>query len=242
MKGLFLFIGESFRSGSQYSRIKGLPESYIEQINACQSHVNFIKKLEDKYKLEKSKVVIVSYSTQYNNELLKIYNDNIVSYLFFTKMIGLNNLFHEGIKKINNINDYDFIFYNRIDLYLKDTLFEKIDLLQNKILFANICWLRDCICKNKYPRVNDMIIFIPRNFYSKITYVHVYHDAWYHLIEKGKMNNDDIDFILNTFHDSDSEKDYNPLYYIVNRNQSLIWHDQNKTFDKNKFFLYIKSK
>jgi len=82
-----------------------------------------------------------------------------------------------------------------------------------------------------------MMMYVPKSiFFPSLKFVHLYHDAWYHLIVNGKMNNDDMDFIINTFHDSDSQKDYNPLYYIVNRPQSLSWYDQNKTFNKEKFF------
>jgi hypothetical protein len=38
--------------------------------------------------------------------------------------------------------------------------------------------------------------------------------------------------MINTYHDSDSEKDFNPLYYIVNRAQSTVWHSEGLLFDK----------
>ena len=40
--------------------------------------------------------------------------------------------------------------------------------------------------------------------------------------------------MINTFHDSDSFKDYNPLYYIVNRSESTIQHTTD-IFDKFNF-------
>ena len=43
---------------------------------------------------------------------------------------------------------------------------------------------------------------------------------------------DDLNVMLETLHDSDSEKDYNPLYRIVNRPQSTEWHSSGYAFEK----------
>ena len=241
MKGLFLFIGEAFRFGSQNTKIRGIEQSYEEQIKASKSHVQLIKKIEEKYQLEKSDVVINSYNTQYNEDLLKIYNEFLINCTFNISLIGLNNLFHNCIHDIQNSEIYDFVFYIRIDLFLKDLFFEIIDINQDKILFPSICWFKDCMYKS-YPRINDMMIFIPKQYYSKIQYINVYHDAWYKLVKCGNMKNEDLDLIINTFHDSDSEKDYNPLYYIVNRDESTTWHSPGKIFNKNDFLRFIQLK
>ena len=34
--------------------------------------------------------------------------------------------------------------------------------------------------------------------------------------------------MLDTYHDSDSYKDYNPLYYMVGRPQTEEWYDKDK--------------
>lgn len=41
--------------------------------------------------------------------------------------------------------------------------------------------------------------------------------------------------MINTFHDSNSAKDWNPLYYIVNREESSIFHTKDEIFDKFNF-------
>ena len=43
---------------------------------------------------------------------------------------------------------------------------------------------------------------------------------------------EDLGTIINTYHDSDSSKDYNPLYYIVNRPENIIWHSEGDIFNK----------
>ena len=40
--------------------------------------------------------------------------------------------------------------------------------------------------------------------------------------------------MLNTYHDSDSAKDFNPIYYIVNRNVKNT-HRTKEIFDKYNF-------
>ena len=150
------------------------------------------------------------------------------------------NKFYTENKNIN-VNVYDFIFYIRIDLFLKDYLLKVMDITKNKILFPSICWGKNCIIKN-YPRVNDMMMFIPKKYYEFIRDINIYHNCWYKLINTSTIKNDDLDVILNTLHDSDSEKDNNPIYYIVNRPESKVWHSPNQIFDKEKFIQHINLK
>jgi len=240
MKGLFLFIGESFRYGSQKTKIRGTKESYDEQIKACKSHIKFIENMEQKYNLEKSDVIISSYTTKYDAELIAVYEKYLVNSTFQQILIGLTNTFHNILLNMKNINDYDFIFYIRIDLFLKDYLLKVIDITKNKILFPSICWGKKCIIKN-YPRVNDMMMFIPKKYYIYINYINIFHNCWYKLINTSTIKNEDLDVILNTLHDSDSEKDNNPIYYIVNRPESKVWHSPNQIFDKEKFIQHIQN-
>jgi len=239
MKGLFLFIGESFRYGSQKTQIRGTKESYDEQIKACKSHIKFIENLEQKYNLEKSDAIIGSYTTNYDAELIAIYDKYLVGSTFQQTLIGLTNIFHNTLLNTKNLNDYDFIFYIRIDLFLKDYLLKVMDITKNKILFPSICWSKKCIIKN-YPRVNDMMMFIPKKYYVFIKDINIYHNCWYNLIHSSTIKNEDLDVILNTLHDSDSEKDNNPIYYIVNRPESKVWHSPNQIFDKKKFIQHIQ--
>jgi len=54
-----------------------------------------------------------------------------------------------------------------------------------------------------------------------------------------------MDVMINTYHDSDSQKDFNPLYYIVNRPENNVWHSENEIFTKpviEKFTLVKKNK
>ena len=48
-------------------------------------------------------------------------------------------------------------------------------------------------------------------------------------------------FLLNTYHDADSYKDYNPYYYMVGRDQTTEWYDKDKinnNYNTDNIFCY----
>jgi hypothetical protein len=222
---LIIFLGESFRLGGQNTRNRGSPESYKEQMNACYSHIRFIKNLKCDVD-----VFIGTYHTPYDEELLSVYEPYLIGSTFYPDVIGINNLFHKTIKEVD-IEKYDSIFYIRIDLYLKDYFLEVFQPKQ-MILFPTICWKHDSKISG-HPRVSDTMLFIPKKYYEFIKHIFVFHNVWRDLLEF--LTYDDMDTIIQTYHDSDSEKDYNPLYYIVNRPQCEIFHSEGHIFDKYNF-------
>lgn len=234
MNGLIIFIGESFRLGGQFTRNRGSKESYSEQIKACNSHINFIEHIIQKFQLNSMSVFLSSYNTQYDNDLLSIYNKYLLGYNLYNDVIGLNTLFKNSINKIENIEKYDFILYIRIDLYLKQEFFNIFNPMINTILFPTICWKHDSHVGNN-PRVNDMLLFIPNKYYKYIKNIIIGHNTWNYLINNTDLTYDNLDTMINTYHDSDSLKDYNPLYYIVNRSESKIWHSEGHIFNKYNF-------
>jgi hypothetical protein len=234
MKCLILIFGESFRTGSQHSRIRGKEESYSKQINAGNNHIKFFKFLEEKYNLQIS-LSLLTYVTEFDKDLKNIYSDYIIKYESLNNLIGLNGLFHRSYSNIN-LDDYDFILYFRIDLFLKDYFFEVFDPNWKTIKFATILWGKNRSC-GIYPPVNDMIIFIPKKYFVNLSDINLtLHCTWKYLILNTNLSNDDLDTMINTFHDSDSQKDFNPLYYIVNRPENTIWHDEGLIFNKLTFF------
>jgi hypothetical protein len=234
MNGLIIFLGESFRVGQQNTRNRGSKESYSEQIKASNSHITFIEHIIQKFQLNSISLFLSSYNTQYDNDLLTIYNKYLLGYKLYDNVIGLNNLFHNSINSIENIEKYDFILYIRIDLYLKQDFLNCFNPTINMILFPTICWKHASRTGN-HPRVNDMILFIPKKYYKYIEKISMSHDIWYELIHTTNLTYDDLDVMINTYHDSDSFKDYNPLYYIVNRCENKNWHSEGYIFNKHNF-------
>jgi hypothetical protein len=234
MNGLIIFMGASFRLGTQGTTNIGDPMSYDEQIKACNSHIEFIEKIINNCSLNSVSVFISTYNTQFNNNLLSIYNKYLLGYNFYNHFVGLNNLFHKSMNYIEDINKYSFILYIRIDLFLKEYFINSFNPTRNVILYPTICWINDCKV-GKDPRVNDMLLFIPKKYFNYIKNIIIGHDLWHILIRDTQLTYDDMDTIINTYHDSDSYKDFNPLYYIVNRNKTNIFHSEGHIFDKYNF-------
>jgi len=235
MNGLIILLGESFRLGTQGTRNIGNPESYTGQINACDSHIKFIEDITQKFNMNNMSVFISSYDTQYSKLLIDKYKKYLIWYNLNTKLIGLANLFNNSINMITNITKYDFILHIRIDLFLKPYFTDIFNPKSNMILFSSICWKRDSTT-NGHPRVNPMTIFIPKKYYNYINHLAINygHDLCYILIKTTDLTYKDLDTMINTYHDSDSFKDFNPLYYIVNRPENTIC-DTSSDFKFNKY-------
>ena len=236
MNSLLILFGESFRLGGQCNRNRGSEKSYKEQINASLSHIKFIESLK-KNNINMT-VSINSYTTKFNNSLNEIYKSVLVDSEYYENLIGMNKLIHNCIDRITNINNYDFILCMRIDLFLKDLFlkdkfFESFNPYSNKILFPSVCFKPFHKC-GIHPRVNDMMMFIPKKYFDFIKKFELSHNSWHDLIVSHKLSYEDLDMMLNTYHDSDSAKDFNPIYYIVNRNVNNT-HKTKEIFDKYNF-------
>ena len=211
-------------------------ERYETQKIATESHIRFIENL-NKINI-KSDVIINTYDTKYENDLKEWYNDYLINYISNKELIGIekliNNIISSNKKKI--INNYDFVYICRIDLYLKDYFIEKFNPDWNKIYFSSITW-RECYKTfNNEPRIADVMIFIPSPyFYLFNLNIYLNHDAWFMYKTDYNLTNNDMDFILDTYHDSDTFKDFNPLYYMVSRPENQKWHSENLVVDRNLF-------
>jgi len=235
MDCLIVFLGGSFRLGGQGTTSIGTNESYDEQIKACKSHIEFIKDLLER-KNYKPSVYVSSYTTKYNESLFNIYSDYLVGFDLYDTFIGFNGLLHNTVNRIKDINKYEFIAFIRIDLFLKSKFLEIFNPGYpewNKILFPTICWYQHSIVDG-YPRVNDMMIYLPKRYFKYAKYFiydhHNGHDLWANLVRGTDLTNSDLGVMIDTYHDSDSAKDYNPLYYIVNRPICLTNHSEGKVF------------
>lgn len=234
MKGCIILFGESFRLGGQNTRNRGSDESYKEQIQASQSQMSFIKHLYSKN--VNAYVYISSYETKFNNELCKVYADVLIGCDFYDNLIGQEMLIKNTINQIT-IEMFDFVLFMRIDLFIKNYFLEIFNPQWDKIMWPSICFKPYHKC-GIHPRVNDIMVFIPRKYYSylnKLYYNPTGHDQWAYFIHNTDLKYDCLDTMINTFHDSDSEKDFNPLYYIVNRPESKIHHNKGEIFNKSEF-------
>ena len=252
MNIIFIIAGGSFRKGSRGNKNFGSENSYDEQIKASKSHIAFLEHIKKKYNLTIS-IIISTYSTKYNNDLINIYNDYIVDINIFkynneNDLIGIHRMFHESYK--DHLKNYDAMFFFRIDIVLKQKLFDIFDPNSQKILFPFICSKINILnghiddrYPSGHPKHSDILLFIPKKYFYIINHIDLGHWTWEKLVvgsgrknRKNILRYDDLDCMIYTYHDSNSENDWNPLYYIVNREQACFesWNDCG-IFDKKNY-------
>ena len=224
-----ILIGEAFRMGGQGNRQRDLEDSIEGQKSACESHNKLAERLES-LGIE-VKFLIESYCSKYEDQMRSWYGERIESFCTREKLVGLNNLASSALEKIE---EADCILICRIDILLKKMFIEIFDPKCQKLMFPFICWIvknshiypwkpEESNHKSNSPRVSDMFMFIPKKFIKKIQEkIYISHSSWCDYLKT--FESKDMCFMIDTYHDSDSGKDYNPLYKIVNRNASNFWH------------------
>ena len=81
------------------------------------------------------------------------------------------------------------------------------------------------------------MIFIPRKYFDSVRHMLFTpdgHRLWIRMIWRG-LTNDDMDTMLENIHDSDSAKDWNPLYYLAGRPQNTTLQNPGKIFNKREY-------
>lgn len=230
-----VFIGESFRLGSQYTRNRGAQEAHAEQIKASQSHKDLIAFINREWTCTVD-VYIHTYSTPYDDELRAIYGP-MAHAVFLDACSNATKSINDYIvlsKAAIPNKPYDFIWFIRIDLFLKHAFFERLTSLgpiafQERILYPSMCFIGHHKTRSR-PRVNDTMMSIPLKYRELLDsgVLILNHNSWASI---AKTRPDvKMGFLLDTLHDSDSEKDWNPIYAIVNRKECSKWHSEGWRF------------
>ena len=220
MKGLFFVYGEMFRKGKGGSRNIGSKESYNEQKQACESHVSLLNHLKKEYDCD-CDVMIATYDTPYTSNVKSWYPEHTIvnclpSNKFNTSDARGNH--HKWMREAS-LREYDFVFKFRPDLFFKHEFIYKIfNPNFNKMYFYSIC----AAAKNwhltyvKNPRVNDVMLFIPKHLHAYYLII-PHHFSIDELVHHKELYPQQVDFMVYTYHDSDTSKDLNSGYKIVNR-------------------------
>ena len=223
MKIALLIRGESFRFGGQMSRHIGVQESVPQQITAFNTHKKLIDFLTTKYNIEVD-LYLDTQTTQFDYLIVENFSQyspiSFKSHTYYcdSQMMSIRRAVSYIIKN-QNFNEYDYVFIIRFDTLFKDYFFKVFNPITEKLLFPSICWYKDRKTPLGNPRLNDIFWLIPKKYFNLLDNIqitgHVGHeflDYWLPLIPDLEY-----DFILKTFHDSDSAKDWNPLYRTINR-------------------------
>jgi len=207
-KALFLAIGEAFRQG-RHTTIRGTPESYEGQKAASFSHVNFIEFLEKKHNI-KIDVIINSYNTQYDSDLINWYNRNLLKYKLRKNLIGWFEIYETGIDLIENTN-YDFIFVHRIDILFKSYLNKVFKIESQKVIYPTLV--------NGWGNIrpNDTMMFVPQKFFNLVFSKKLKCNHYTLETMKRSFLAKNVDYFMKGVWNSDTSKQWNPLYRIVNR-------------------------
>jgi hypothetical protein len=228
-RGLFVFIGESFRYGKETTRMRGGQISFEPQMAACRSHL----KLLDRVKTlgVQPSVLLATYTTPFDSDLCAIYKPYMHTTVIMNQASGFNYLFRRSMDLVLDIDSYDFVMYIRIDIELTDLCISLVDPFKSTIIVPNVL---PSNTEAGYPMINDMFVYFPKQFVPAARQSILYHTLWNDLVIQGHATNSDFDVMITTYHDSDTAKDTNPLYTIVNRPKAKIWKTPNRTFMKNE--------
>jgi hypothetical protein len=231
MKGLLLLTGESFREGLQLERKRDTKKSFYPQKMASESHVDFCNYIKEKHDINMD-IFITTYDTKYEKELKSWYPK-------LWKYKNNKNLFGEKIiqEAVNDIDkDYDFIFITRMDIFIKPYFYDVFNPKWKTIYFMSQHETRwKCGMIDGSPIVNPTFQFIPKKYFNVLTNVSILHESWKIYHDKFNIPHSKLNFMVDTYHNADSYKDYNPYYRYVGRPECTIWHDRGKKINRKLF-------
>jgi len=229
MKGVFILYGESFRDGGQFSRITATKRSLPLQIKASKSHMDFCKFVKKQYNIDLD-IIIHTYATKYEHILKKIYNNP--QYISSKELIGNTNCAQMAVDLIKK--EYDFVFFTRMDIYIKPQFYTLFNPYWNKINFLSqnfTSWECGFYPKN-YPIINPIIKFIPKKYFKVLKKIDIGHSALKSYIEYFKLTYDDFDFMVDEYYDANTYNDYNPYYKMISRPESKKHIDKGKKINR----------
>ena len=233
MKGLLLLIGEAFREGLQTNRQRDTATSFQPQKMASESHVDFCDYIKKEHGI-KMDIFINTYDTKYEKELKSWYPN--CKYKSNKALIGRKALVQNAINKIEK--DHDFIFLTRLDIFIKPYFYSVFNPKWKTIHFISQTFSIHPRCNGMIetsPVVNEIFQFYPKKYYYVLNDYSENGDAWNHYYKTFSIPHSKMDFMVDTRHDSDSYKDYNPYYRFVGRPESTVWHDRGKKINRTLF-------
>jgi hypothetical protein len=256
-KCLISIFGESYRLGPQTSRDRSPCEKSISfQDKAITSHLEFCSFLKNTFNVDVEVILnIYTMTPELDTRIYEHYSNHPdVSYthlnILYSGPIGEYNLLINTVGHVSQIITYNyiFVFFTRIDVFLKKYLHTIFD-LREKIRFAHLNELgkihnsfnvgfnvhaigtvqNDVVIE---PHVNHFIVYVPRKFFSLI-----YENKLFHSFLHGSYNElckiiskDDLDFFLYTSHSSSSDICWNPIFHQVGRFENKSWACKNIVF------------
>tara|TARA_B100001093_G_scaffold6187_1_gene6274 strand:- start:35849 stop:36604 length:756 start_codon:yes stop_codon:yes gene_type:complete len=244
-KGLFVFYGQAFRNKENSLNV---------QKEISQSHIKLLESLKG-YKID---VLINSYKTLYEKELISLYQNHLICSNFIddkkhqelfseypkqgTRIIA--NYTIDIINQNTQIEDYDFLFICRIDGLLKDKFIEEFK-LKDKIMYPHPIQSHEGPNNKKHylgnePQtlfIGDAFVVIPKKYFFILEHKDLlHHFATDRLTSLNLYLGKDIDFFLHKCYSANTREQRNPFYRLPNRSEgSDCWRGlENLIFDIKK--------
>jgi len=233
--GAVMLVGQAFRFGGQGNQNVGSDQSKKEQFEAFQSHKNLLNHLEEKYGCRPN-IFLKTQSTKFDEEVREFFGDDL-------KVAEFSNGDRDSMTNTKDFielfekSEESFPYYLmvRIDMILKPKFLEILDPNIDAVQFTHLTWKSNYEVDG-YGRVADLIFCFPRKqmfTYASYRDVKLYHN----LIRDMRQKNFNGKFhaMIESLHDSDSAKDWTPLYRIANRrecqeNNSEGWVYSNRDY------------
>jgi hypothetical protein len=213
--------GESFRAHSHQGSREIGEHGYAPQKFAVRSHItNIFLPLVMDLNYSAVDVFLETYVTPWLEDLKRWYGPfDVVDRELFDANVGrLDNGHFREI--MNKSNEYDGILILRPDMIMKD-LFPcaLASANRSKILFSFRCWTGGDTLTSGRHRIADMITWIPAWAFTGVdcsNCLWLNHDVMDYVVPKFGQQN--VGYLLPAEqHDSDPEKDKNPLYSLADR-------------------------
>jgi hypothetical protein len=224
MRGLIITRGMCFRNGTRGTLNYGDETTITSQKEATLSHRKLYHHLKNKYNLELT-FHLDSPSTNYDHLLKEWLSDCNVNFNFVeekdpSQLQNFNRIIkHFGTK----IWFYDFIIILRNDIFLKDLFIESIIPNDNVLRYPFVLWYRDRKVRFNLPKISETLFFFPRRYFRLFEAftedVGHFHEVLVQMKQLDTMLEHSP--YINTYHDADSYYDFNPLYRMVSREETL---------------------
>lgn len=230
---LLAIVGESFRCGGQHSRNTDSAIGALGQAKATASHIDWIDYIFNEHGITID-IQFIGYETRWTDKLIQSYEPYNCEYTMYKYHHKDRTQLANSIS-IQNLESYDSVLYIRPDLCFREYFKELFDPEWNKLYYPSVaCGFRPNqpdsynILQNalQRPRVNDTMMFVPSLYFDKVIrsgHVKLYHEAIEHYVDSHRLAISDFGFMLPSLHDSDTAKEYNPIYKMVGRDESFMW-------------------
>ena len=117
---------------------------------------------------------------------------------------------------------------------------DRFSLVHEKVMFPFICFIKENLHKHAgWPRPSDIFMTVPKRHFHHLEVpdtksrnrgrISMGHDGWERI---ERLEHGIVDVFIDTFHDSDSMKDWNPFYTIQNRERYQKWYSIGHVLDR----------